>query len=58
MAEGPVLEAQWLEEDKVLVEQQKVEDEGSSILPSTDIPLQLLAPRSSISFADSPKRFF
>ncbi|XP_009095190.1 small integral membrane protein 44 [Serinus canaria] len=57
MAEGPVLEAQWLEEDKVLVEQ-KVEDEGSSILPSMDIPLQPLAPRSSISFADSPKRFF
>lgn len=59
MAEGPVPEAEWLEKDEVLVEQ-KVEDEGSSILPGMDIPLQLLAPRSSVSFADSPKkkRFF
>ncbi|XP_064252117.1 small integral membrane protein 44 [Passer domesticus] len=58
MAEGPVLEAEWLEDDEVLVEQ-KVEDEGSGLLPGTDIPLQLLAPRSSVSFANSPeKRFF
>ncbi|XP_014115582.1 PREDICTED: small integral membrane protein 24 isoform X1 [Pseudopodoces humilis] len=57
MAEGTVLEAEWLEKDKVLVEQ-KAEDEGSDILPGTDIPLGLLIPRSSISFADSPKKRF
>ncbi|RMC00802.1 hypothetical protein DUI87_22486 [Hirundo rustica rustica] len=58
MAEGIVLEAEWLEKDEVL-EEQKAEDEGTSILPGTDIPLGLLAPRSSVSFADSPeKRFF
>lgn len=57
MAEGTMPEAEWLEEDEVLVEQ-KAEDESTGILPSTDIPLGLLAPRSSVSFADSPKRFF
>lgn len=58
MAESTLLEAEWLEKDEVLVEQ-KAEDEGTGILPGTDIPLGLLAPRSSISFADSPeKRFF
>ncbi|XP_056368513.1 small integral membrane protein 44 [Oenanthe melanoleuca] len=55
MAEGTTLEAEWLEKDEVLVEQ-AVDDEGSGILPSTDIPLGLLAPRSSVSFADSPKK--
>ncbi|XP_066192227.1 small integral membrane protein 44 [Sylvia atricapilla] len=58
MAEGTVLEAEWLEKDEMLVEQ-KAEDEGIGILPGTDIPLGLLAPHSSVSFADSPeKRFF
>lgn len=58
MAEGIMLEADWLEKDEVL-EEQKAEGEGTSILPGTDIPLGLLAPRSSVSFADSPeKRFF
>ncbi|XP_053855558.1 small integral membrane protein 44 [Vidua macroura] len=57
MAEGPVPEAEWLEKDEVLVEQ-KVEDEGSGILPGMDIPLRPLAPRSSISFADSPAKTF
>lgn len=59
MAEGPVPEAEWLEKDEVLVEQ-KVEDEGTDILPGTDIPPGLLAPRSSssISFASSPKKRF
>lgn len=58
MAEGAVLEAEWLERDEELVEQ-VVDSEGTGILPSTDIPLGLLAPRSSVSFADSPeKRYF
>ncbi|KAM7023747.1 small integral membrane protein 44 isoform 1-T1 [Acridotheres tristis] len=57
MAEGTVLEAEWLEKDEVLVEQ-KADDEGTGILPDTDIPLGLLAPRSSVSFADSPKKRF
>lgn len=51
MTEGTVLEAEWLEKDEVLVEQ-KADDEG------TDIPLGLLAPRSSVSFADSSKKRF
>lgn len=57
MAEGTVPEAEWLEKDEVLVEQ-KAEDEGTSILSRSDIPLGLLMPRSSVSFAHSPKRFF
>ncbi|XP_048143784.1 small integral membrane protein 44 [Corvus hawaiiensis] len=57
MAEGTVPEAEWLEKDEVLVEQ-KAEDEGTGILSGSDIPLGLLVPRSSVSFADSPKRFF
>ncbi|XP_063259178.1 small integral membrane protein 44 [Prinia subflava] len=56
MAEGIVLEAEWLEKDEMLVEQ-KAEDERTSILPGTDIPLGL-APRSSVSFADSPEKGF
>lgn len=57
MAEGALLEAEWLEKDEVLVEQ-KAEDEGTGILPGMDIPLGPLAPRSSISFADSPEKRF
>ncbi|XP_062365984.1 small integral membrane protein 44 [Cinclus cinclus] len=54
MAEGTMPELEWLEKDEVLVEQ-KVDYEGTD----TDIPLVLLAPRCSVSFADSPKtRFF
>lgn len=58
MAEGTVPEAEWLEKDEVLLVEQKAEDEGTGIPPGTDIPLGLFVPRSSVSFADSPKRFF
>ncbi|GAB0200738.1 small integral membrane protein 44 [Grus japonensis] len=59
MAEGTVLEVEWLE-DGVPAEV-KLEGEGAGALPGMDVPLGLLttAPRSSISFADShKKRFF
>ncbi|XP_064493209.1 small integral membrane protein 44 [Pseudopipra pipra] len=57
MAEGTVPEVEWLEEDEVLVER-KVEGEGAGVLPGMDVPPALLAPRSSVSFADSPKKRF
>ncbi|XP_040446550.1 small integral membrane protein 24 isoform X5 [Falco naumanni] len=60
MAEGTVLEVEWLEEDAVLAEA-KPEREGAGALPGMDVPLGLLTtvPRSSISFADThKKRFF
>ncbi|XP_066061586.1 small integral membrane protein 44 [Chamaea fasciata] len=57
MAECTVLEAEWLEKDEMLVEQNAV-DEGTGILPGMDIPLGLPAPHSSISFVDSPEKGF
>lgn len=59
VAEGTVLEVEWLEEDWVPAEG-KPEGGGSGALPGMDIPPGLLstAPRSSISFAESHKKTF
>ncbi|KAM9215409.1 small integral membrane protein 44 [Leptosomus discolor] len=59
MAEGTVPEVEWLEEDGLAAEG-RLKDAGAGALPGMDIPLGLLtpAPRSSISFADSPKKRF
>ncbi|KAJ7420243.1 hypothetical protein BTVI_22210 [Pitangus sulphuratus] len=57
MAEGTVPEVEWLQEDEVLPAR-KVEGEGAGVLPGMDVPLALLAPRSSVSFAESPKKRF
>lgn len=59
VAEGTVLEVEWLEEDWVPAEG-KPEGGGAGALPGMDIPPGLLstAPRSSISFAESHKKTF
>ncbi|KAK2542451.1 hypothetical protein Q9233_000543 [Columba guinea] len=59
VAEGTVLEVEWLEEDWVPAEG-KPEAGGAGALPGMDIPPGLLstAPRSSISFAESHKKTF
>ncbi|KAM9254681.1 small integral membrane protein 44 [Cariama cristata] len=59
MAEGTVLEVEWLEEDGVPAAG-KPEGEGTGILPGMDIPPGLLitVPRNSVSFADSHKKSF
>ncbi|KAM6236053.1 small integral membrane protein 44 [Porphyrio hochstetteri] len=58
MAEGTVPEAEWLEDD--VPAEGKLEGEGTGVLPGMDVPLGPLAsaPRSSISFADPPKKRF
>jgi len=59
MAEGTALEVAWPEEDGELAAG-RPEGEGAGTLPGMAVPLGLLtpAPRSSISFAHSPKKTF